>query len=94
MIPDRQGTYEQERLWILNTLEELKEDYKGLLAGAEVMREKLSKANFDLGQAHDRIREQKQEMDLRRRNMLKLATLATSVITALAELVKWLLLHR
>ncbi len=51
------GRWEEERLWILRSIEELKRDFRQQAEQAAVTRQTIvEKAQRDIGVAHDRIR--------------------------------------
>lgn len=83
------GTWDQERLWVLRTLEEVKAEQKRLAERAAADRAALiEKAQRDIKAAHDKIRAlETTGVTLRLKNWLLLLALS-SVGTLLFELAR------
>lgn len=96
---DHNGTYDQERVYILATLERLEAEKTKDRERIGELESKSTKATLDLNAAHTRIRDQAGRQEKTGRHLLRLeiragyiATFAGAIVAILAELVKhWFL---
>jgi hypothetical protein len=95
------GTYEQERVYVIATIERLERESKEHSISLETVKERACKQELDVNAAHDKIRQLEEQEDKTSRHLLRLelragsiAALAGAVVGILIELGKHFLFSR
>lgn len=88
------GEWREERLYVLRTIDAMQEELRSQSVAAAILSAtKMAKAQKDIGQAHDKIRElEKSRSALRLKNWIMTAVLSF-LVTVLFELLKPLVMR-